>query len=134
MSTIEAPVAVELSRIPARMPPDPWSKRQRRLRRARYKRARTAVSRRCDYCGRTVGKNGRLTVDHVVPLARGGADDARNWRICCRSCNVIKDSRSTWNLVAWAGRVIFATVLAFLCCAILPAPRVEVLRTEGGAT
>ena len=30
------------------------------------------------------------TVDHVVPLARGGSNDERNKVVACRACNLAK--------------------------------------------
>ena len=50
----------------------------------------------CNYCGRTnLVKNGRVvgptrqaTVDHVIPLAKGGRKyDERNLVVSCRRCN-----------------------------------------------
>jgi 5-methylcytosine-specific restriction endonuclease McrA len=46
---------------------------------------------RCDYCHRTVDK---LTVDHVVPLSRGGADELANVRVVCQPCNCSKGRRT----------------------------------------
>lgn len=42
---------------------------------------------RCRECGRA----GRLEVDHLVPLAAGGAEfDPANLRALCRSCHIAK--------------------------------------------
>lgn len=40
----------------------------------------------CHYCGRTVGA-GNLTMDHVVPVARGGKSVRSNCVPCCKDCN-----------------------------------------------
>jgi 5-methylcytosine-specific restriction endonuclease McrA len=41
----------------------------------------------CQYCGRTAGP-AELTVDHVVPVSRGGAPDRwENVVIACKRCN-----------------------------------------------
>jgi 5-methylcytosine-specific restriction endonuclease McrA len=45
----------------------------------------------CAYCGATV-KN--LTVDHLVPRARGGISSFENCVSCCQSCNHKKDCRT----------------------------------------
>jgi hypothetical protein len=49
---------------------------------------------RCWYCGcrfddRDDGDGGgrTLTIDHVEPLADGGASSLENLRLCCRTCN-----------------------------------------------
>jgi 5-methylcytosine-specific restriction enzyme A len=52
-----------------------------------WRKVRAAVLNRdgwvCHYCGAPA-----ITVDHVVPLARGGARlDPHNLVACCRSCN-----------------------------------------------
>lgn len=40
----------------------------------------------CHYCGRNVGRSG-LTMDHVVPLIRGGRSTRGNVVPACRDCN-----------------------------------------------
>lgn len=35
-----------------------------------------------------------LTIDHIVPLSRGGTDDLDNLRLLCRSCNSSKGDRA----------------------------------------
>lgn len=46
---------------------------------------------RCVRCGVT---GGRLTVDHVVPIALGGRNDAANLQPLCGSCNRRKGART----------------------------------------
>jgi 5-methylcytosine-specific restriction endonuclease McrA len=43
----------------------------------------------CHYCGRAVGADA-LTMDHVVPIARGGCSTKGNVVPACRSCNQAK--------------------------------------------
>ena len=43
----------------------------------------------CHYCGRQVGA-GNLTMDHVIPIARGGRSTRGNCVPCCRECNASK--------------------------------------------
>ena len=40
----------------------------------------------CHYCGRQVGA-ANLTMDHVVPVARGGRSVRSNCVPCCKDCN-----------------------------------------------
>lgn len=40
----------------------------------------------CAYCGRAV-KPGELTMDHVVPVARGGRSQKGNVVPACKECN-----------------------------------------------
>ena len=43
----------------------------------------------CYYC-KTVTPARKLTMDHVVPLARGGRSIKSNLVPCCKSCNNLK--------------------------------------------
>lgn len=44
----------------------------------------------CAYCGAM----GEMTVDHVVPLTRGGGNDPENLAHACASCNASKGDRT----------------------------------------
>lgn len=50
----------------------------------------------CAYCGSSQS----LTIDHVFPRARGGADDPDNAVWACRSCNSSKGKK---DLLDWYG-------------------------------
>ncbi len=41
---------------------------------------------KCYYCGRVVGAE-NLTMDHVIPVARGGRSTRGNCVPCCKDCN-----------------------------------------------
>ena len=45
----------------------------------------------CYYCGRTVSPK-KLTMDHIVPIARGGKSNKGNVVACCKDCNTQKQS------------------------------------------
>jgi len=49
---------------------------------------------RCVYCGRAMNPFRDFTVDHVVPVHRGGSDDLSNLVGSCRHCNFAKGARS----------------------------------------
>ncbi len=49
---------------------------------------------RCYYCERQFPKE-QLTMDHVVPLARGGKSSKKNCVVCCKECNNSKGHRMT---------------------------------------
>jgi len=46
----------------------------------------------CAYCG----TEENLTIDHVVPRSKGGADFTKNVVCCCHSCNQSK-SNTPWE-------------------------------------
>ena len=55
---------------------------------------------RCWYCGQDMRWDGTIehpwntTIDHVVPVSRGGTDDLENLVYCCRGCNQRKGTRT----------------------------------------
>jgi 5-methylcytosine-specific restriction endonuclease McrA len=67
----------------------------------------------CIYCG---VEGVPLTLDHVVPLSRGGAHDRSNLVFCCLHCNSSKGAKllSEWRGGAHVGVVTLATEVAEL--------------------
>jgi hypothetical protein len=79
----------------------------------------------CVYCGtqsdaaREAGKKALLSVDHIVPVARGGLTAVANLVCCCRLCNREKNDRTPteWGLepsflqpgVAYGGETVGVT-------------------------
>lgn len=62
----------------------------RELRKTRWWQQKTA-SGTCYYCGaRMVHKD--LTMDHLIPLARGGRSTKDNLVPCCKACNTKKQN------------------------------------------
>lgn len=47
----------------------------------------------CQYCGKKVSEK-KLTVDHVVPLSRGGRHEWENVVAACSSCNNRKGNKA----------------------------------------
>ena len=47
----------------------------------------------CYYCQSPLNRN-RYTIDHVIPLSRGGFHDVRNIVCACKRCNEIKGAMS----------------------------------------
>ena len=52
----------------------------------------------CAYCGKKLTKY-NATIDHLIPLSRGGTDFCWNLVWCCAPCNYSKGSKllSEWN-------------------------------------
>ena len=42
----------------------------------------------------------QLTVDHVVPKSKGGANDLSNYVLACQSCNMTKANRTPSEWIA----------------------------------
>jgi len=60
-------------------------RKARELRASQWWKRRCAKG-KCHYCGRPTPA-GELTMDHVVPMARGGRTTKGNVVPCCKTCN-----------------------------------------------
>jgi hypothetical protein len=52
----------------------------------------------CKYCGQI---GGRLEVDHVIPISKGGTNDLSNLTTSCRKCNRQKKDMSVEEFLKW---------------------------------
>jgi len=52
-----------------------------------------ATAKTCPYCRRALHAR-QKTLDHVVPVSRGGIHSITNVLVCCRSCNMRKHART----------------------------------------
>lgn len=64
---------------------------------AEVRAKRTAAGGRCHWCGK---KSKRLTIDHVVPVSRGGTNEIGNLVFACSDCNC-KSKRELMPNVEW---------------------------------
>jgi len=62
--------------------------RAREMRKSRWWANRLSQG-TCHYCGRKFAPRD-LTMDHIVPLARGGKSSKGNTVACCKECNTLK--------------------------------------------
>jgi len=62
--------------------------RARELRETQWWKRRVAKG-ICHYCGRPTSPK-KLTMDHVVPISRGGKSTKGNLVPCCKACNSAK--------------------------------------------
>lgn len=60
----------------------------RELRASQWWKRRCAKG-KCHYCGASVAPKA-LTMDHVVPIARGGRSNKNNVVAACKTCNTAK--------------------------------------------
>ncbi len=56
----------------------------------------------CHYCGRRFSPH-QLTMDHVVPLSRGGKSVKGNVVPCCKECNTAKKTMLPMEWEAYIG-------------------------------
>ena len=52
----------------------------------------------CHYCGKNVGAE-NLTMDHVIPVARGGRSVKSNCVPCCKPCNNAKKTTTPAEMI-----------------------------------
>lgn len=57
---------------------------------------------RCCYCGR----DEKLTQDHIIPLAKGGAHSPENIAPACRDCNSRKQDNLGWGPVVFPMEIL----------------------------
>lgn len=86
---------------------------------------------RCPYCGRWfTRKKHRVTMDHIVPKAKGGITHELNLRPACPSCNSAKADRTVeefmamiWTLVIHnKSRWEFGRLIRSRGCGPIPCP------------
>lgn len=67
----------------------------------------------CGLCGHRI-KERDLTVDHIIPLSRGGTNEISNLRLVHSSCNQIKgnflDEEMSWLAKAYFAWLRFLTI------------------------
>ena len=57
-----------------------------------------AQNRRCGYCGTKIGFF-EVTVDHIIPLSRGGPDCMDNMICSCKPCNESQKSENISSVI-----------------------------------
>lgn len=59
----------------------------------------------CAICGRPISFS-EMTVDHKVPLSKGGGNGIENLQPACKTCNLMKNSLTMQELYAKAKEII----------------------------
>ena len=78
-------------------------RKARELRQTQWWKRRCAKG-RCHYCGRAVPAR-ELTMDHIVPLVRGGRSTRGNVVPACKDCNTRKKSLLPMEWEAYLERI-----------------------------
>lgn len=55
---------------------------------------------RCFWCGDELTL-AKATIDHLIPLANGGASDYGNYAISCLTCNIRKKDKMPWEFISY---------------------------------
>jgi CRISPR/Cas system Type II protein with McrA/HNH and RuvC-like nuclease domain len=72
---------------------------KRRNQRREYRDWLRSQDPRCLYCGRYLRSKG-VTLDHVIPVSRGGTHDPDNLALACPLCNAAKRERTPLEWLA----------------------------------
>jgi 5-methylcytosine-specific restriction endonuclease McrA len=62
---------------------------------ASYKNAQWNVEKRCAICGLGFTRSDDATLDHILPLCFGGAENKVNWQLTCYLCN--QQKKNLWG-------------------------------------
>lgn len=62
------------------------------------KEAVRAKSGKCFYCGCELNDSNR-TIDHIVPINKGGTNDIKNLVCCCHDCNQVKGGETIFGAI-----------------------------------
>lgn len=73
--------------VPKLVPKEERDARRDPPRKVRYEMLAGRVSCKCHWCPAVIDIDSS-TIDHVIPLARGGLDNANNRVLACQPCNV----------------------------------------------
>lgn len=87
------------------------AKRRPEMGTRRWRRLRRRILERDGYRCRACGRPGRLEVDHVVPVSRGGGDDPANLQALCRTCHIDKTAGENQSGGADPERAAWARVI-----------------------
>ena len=62
------------------------------------KEAVKAKSQKCFYCGCELNDSNQ-TIDHIIPIAKGGTNDINNLVRCCHECNQVKGGETIFGAI-----------------------------------
>jgi len=77
-----------------------WIRQEKRL--AIYMRDGLA----CVYCGDSIERGASLSLDHIIPVRRGGTNHQYNLVTACDRCNLAKGQRSVKQFIAATARYL----------------------------
>ena len=63
---------------------------------------------KCQLCGRDMdytAEYSSFSVDHIMPLSRGGTNESDNLQTCCKSCNSRKGTKTTEEYIQYKHKV-----------------------------
>jgi len=60
----------------------------------------------CAYCGRSFTKENPKSLDHIVPVVKGGKNETSNINICCLECNMRKRDSTLQDWIALCSLVV----------------------------
>lgn len=86
-----------------------YIKRHREGVKDRKRRRRAVIARdgeRCRFCGTGPAVGVVLTLDHIIPISKGGTHRIENRQLLCAPCNHAKADKVTPMMRAFAGESV----------------------------
>lgn len=60
---------------------------------------------KCSICGKPV-KFKKMTIDHIMPLSRGGTNDIKNLQLACKRCNSMKSNMTMDDMMGQISEIL----------------------------
>lgn len=60
---------------------------------------------KCAICGKPV-KFKKMTIDHIMPLSRGGTNDIKNLQLACKRCNSMKSNMTMDDMMGQISEIL----------------------------
>lgn len=64
---------------------------------------------KCAYCGQRKQLK-RMTVDHIIPLSKGGTDELDNLQCTCKMCNQLKNDMTPHEFTMFIGKILVNSI------------------------
>ena len=78
-----------LNEIPTKQQIRLEKEKARHLRKSQWWQAKIQKEGKCYYCHKAISKT-EVTMDHIVPISRGGRSNKGNIAVSCKDCNTKK--------------------------------------------
>jgi len=70
-----------------------WRRRKNNLRKNARSKKQSLIKENGKFCGYCKKKCKKLTIDHIVPISKGGLSNRNNLMLACSECNTAKANK-----------------------------------------
>ena len=69
---------------------------------------------KCALCGRYLKYDAScMTLDHIIPLSKGGTNDIENLQLSCKRCNLLKSDYMPFEFVRESWKSFWRSCISF---------------------